>query len=262
MPDPINPNSPSAAQSQAVPAQQTSLPQDSQQVQQDKKLFRQTMKDQTQQKDDKSLRQDKQQTDKNSATDQTINNERKNKGAQSDRDKQPTPETLNEAINVDTAAPNKIAMASQASQARQASAADRASPAELTDFITNASQKIMLSRADGAQNATLRIELNDDLLPQTQLTAQKMPDGSLNLTFATDNPQSAALLQQAQSSLAAHMQQTQNINVHINLTNEQGQPVHDQPQNQTGQQNNPQDQQQNKKNDLNWDQVEAHVKKL
>ncbi len=148
-------------------------------------------------------------------------------------------------------------MTSSPIAADQAATISPVSPAERTAFIEKVSQKILLSSADGAQNASLRIELNDDLLPQTQLTAQKQPDGSLNLTFTTDHPQSTHLLLQAQSGLTTHMQHSQSLNVQITLVNEQGQPLSEQN---TANQN--QSDQQNKKPEPDWNQVEAHLKKL
>ena len=169
----------------------------------------------------------------------------------------PTQDLPTSPTIIDSAAINITSQPSAADQAAMVSTASSASPAELTAFIEKASQRILLARSDGAQNASLRIELHDNLLPQTQLIAQKQPDGSLNLTFTTNNPQSAHLLLQAQNGLAAHLRQTQNFNVNIDLANEQGQPLFEQN---TADQNTPD--QQNKKPDPNWDQVEAHLKKL
>ena len=169
----------------------------------------------------------------------------------------PTQDLPTSPTIINSAAINITSQPSAADQAAMVSTASSASPAELTAFIEKASQRILLARGDGAQNASLRIELHDNLLPQTQLIAQKQPDGSLNLTFTTNNSQSAHLLLQAQNGLAAHMRQTQNFNVNIDLTNEQGQPLFEQN---TADQNTPD--QQNKNPDLNWDQVEAHLKKL
>ena len=169
----------------------------------------------------------------------------------------PTQDQPTSPAIIDSAAINITSQPSAADQAAMVSTASSASPAELTAFIEKASQRILLARGDGAQNASLRIELHDNLLPQTQLIAQKQPDGSLNLTFTTNNPQSAHLLLQAQNGLAAHMRQTQNFNVNIDLANEQGQPLFEPN---TADQNTPD--QQNKKPDPNWDQVEAHLKKL
>ncbi len=168
------------------------------------------------------------------------------------KDEHETPDKVNDKMNMDTAATKNTI--SQTEITAAVSETSSASPAELSSFITKVSQKIMLSRADGAQNASLRIQFDDSLLPQTQLTAQKLPDGSLNLTFTTNNPQAASLLHMAQTSLIAHMQNTQNLDVKINLRNEQGQPLQEQMQEQADQQK--------KKSAPDWDQVEAHVKKL
>ena len=194
---------------------------------------------------------DKNTIDKNTIDKNTKETSTKSTQEQHSQD-QPTPPTI-----TNSAATNITSQPIAADQATMVSTASSASPAELTAFIEKASQKILLARGDGAQNASLRIELHNDLLPQTQLTAQKQPDGSLNLTFTTNNPQSAHLLLQAQNGLAAHMHQTQNFNVNIALTNEQGQPLLEQ---------NASDQnagdQKNKKPEPNWDPVEAHLKKL
>jgi hypothetical protein len=69
----------------------------------------------------------------------------------------------------------------------------------------------------------LRINLNDSLLPQTDLVAQKSPDGGLTLAFTTDNPEAHQLLTRLGEGLRTHLAQTQAVPIHIQGANTQGQ---------------------------------------
>lgn len=93
----------------------------------------------------------------------------------------------------------------------------------VAQVIEKASARILLSQGQEVSDTQVRIELHDSLLPETTLTAQKSPDGGLQLTFATDSPEASALLGKLQQGLGKHLSQTQNMPFHIQAVNSQGQ---------------------------------------
>ncbi len=93
---------------------------------------------------------------------------------------------------------------------------------QVADVIQKASARVLVARGDGAGDVRLRLEMNDSLLPDTQLVAEKSPDGGLALTFTSDNPDTQKLLNTLQSGLKQHLAQTQPFPVHISATDTQG----------------------------------------
>ena len=88
--------------------------------------------------------------------------------------------------------------------------------------IQKASARVLVARGDGSGDVRLRLEMNDSLLPDTHLVAEKSPDGGLALTFTSDNPDTQKLLNTLQSGLKQHLAQTQPFPVHISATDTQG----------------------------------------
>ena len=128
---------------------------------------------------------------------------------------------------------------------------------QVAQVIQKASARVLLARGDGASDVRLRLDLNDSLLPDTHLVAEKSADGGLSLTFTSDNPETQSLLQTLESGLKQHLVQTQNLPIHISANNSDGQiflQADATPQSNEQNFSNPQD----KKPD--WESVEDRLK--
>ena len=160
--------------------------------------------------------------------------------------------------------PTNPSLMQSAIQAEQASSsqdlaltAKAPSQQDMIALVQKASQRVLIAKGDGAQNVKMRIDLRDELLPQTSLSVEKQSDGALKMIFTTQNAQSANMIGQMQQGLAQHLKQTQNISAQIILQNQNGEPIKSSPNRDSDEnQQNPK----NQPNQTNWDIVSDRLK--
>ena len=94
--------------------------------------------------------------------------------------------------------------------------------AELASYVQKACSRILLSKGDGGENASMQLTLSDNLLPETTLHLQRDSAGALQMHFESASPQSLSFLAQNQKKLTSHLQDNLGMNVRLDVAPREG----------------------------------------
>lgn len=97
----------------------------------------------------------------------------------------------------------------------------------LDALVDDLVQRILVSDPKSGSPAEIRIQLNDSILPGTEITLQRAPDGLLSVRLTTDNASSMQTLVSAQQSLYEQLEKHGPVDVRVNSTEESRQGDND-----------------------------------
>ena len=110
------------------------------------------------------------------------------------------------------------------------SAAAPAPPAaveNLGELVEDLVRRILVSDPKAGGPSEIRLQLNDAILPDTQIMMSRGPDGLLCVLLETGNASSMRTLVSAQQSLREQLEQHGPVNVRVNRMQESGQSDND-----------------------------------
>ena len=98
---------------------------------------------------------------------------------------------------------------------------------DLDGLVDDLVQRILVSDPKSGAPAEIRLQLNDSILPDTQIMLQRGPDGLLSVLLATGNASSMQTLVSAQQSLREQLEKHGPVDVRVSSTSESGQGDND-----------------------------------
>ncbi|MDR3175538.1 MAG: hypothetical protein LBU06_03265 [Desulfovibrio sp.] len=97
----------------------------------------------------------------------------------------------------------------------------------LDELVDDLVQRILVSEPKSGAPAEIRLQLNDSVLPDTQIALQRSPDGSLSVMLTTGNASSMQTLVSAQQSLREQLEKHGPVEVRVNSAEESGREERD-----------------------------------
>ncbi len=97
----------------------------------------------------------------------------------------------------------------------------------LDDLVDGLVQRILVSDPKSGAPAEILLQLNDSVLPDTQITLQRGPDGLLSVLLTTGDPSSMQTLVSAQQSLRERLEKHGPVDVRLSGAEESRQGDND-----------------------------------
>ena len=97
----------------------------------------------------------------------------------------------------------------------------------LGELVDNLVQRILVSNPKAGTPTEIRLQLNDSILPDTEITLSRGPDGLLGVLLVTSNASSMQTLVSAQQSLREQLEKHGPVDVKLSSTDESRQGDND-----------------------------------